>query len=173
MTLIFTNGTVTDTWMKTVVKANATTGLAAEDVFYFAHLTGEADGGWSTLQNQYSVGSDDLDVVRGAWGAAYTTAPGPGDLDADKAVNSNDLNLIRGAWGNTLGPMPAPARGMAASSSSFSSSESLSRSSTPQWTAEADKVYADYGMLDDDPLNDLAIDEKFWERLYEALGLKW
>ena len=50
---------------------------------------------------------------------------------------------------------------------------STTPSSTPQWTAEADEVYADYGIGDDDLTNDLAIDEKFWERLYEALGLTW
>ena len=94
------------------------------------------------------------------------------------SVVSGDLDVIRGNWGATLAAMPATGRGMAmASSSSFSSSESStrssSRSSTPQWTAEADKVFADYGIGDGDPTNDLAIDEKFWERLYEALGLKW
>ena len=90
------------------------------------------------------------------------------------SVVSGDLDVIRGNWGATLAAMPATVRGMAACSSSPSSnsfsSTSSSRSSTPEWTAEADKVFADYGIGDGDPTNDLAIDEKFWERLYEALG---
>jgi len=76
-------------------------------------------------------------------------------------VTSTDLDIIRAEWGATLAGLTAPARAMA------------STSSTPTWTDAADRVYERYGLLDDDPTNDVAIDEKFWEKLYKALGLTY
>ena len=44
------------------------------------------------------VGSADLDMVRGSWGA--TVEPGTsGDADGDGFVSSSDLDIVRGNWG--------------------------------------------------------------------------
>ena len=155
-------------WLE-VTMYDAALGVS-QDRFYFGYLEGDAtaDG---------IVNSDDINAIREYWltnpDPAYTV-PVPGDITADGYVDSADMDLIRENWLSSVSVPPAPVRGMAmASSSSFSSSRSSTRSSTPEWTAEADKVFADYGIGDDDLTNDLAIDEKFWERLYEALGLTW
>ncbi len=139
-------------------------GLDVPHVFYFGNLSGDIAGGAGS-QSDLSVGSADLDLVRAFWGQAVTGVNSWqfGDANSDEEVSSADLDIIRGNWGATLAGFTAPARAMA--------SASLSTSATPSWTAEADKVYERYGLLDDDPTNDVAIDAKFWDDLYDALGL--
>ncbi len=139
-----------DTWLEVTVD-DAALGISA-DTFYFAHLEADASG-------DGQVGTADLDLVRAYWGLTYT-APGLGDINGDTEVNTEDLDLVRTNWGNSV--VSAPSRSM-----------SSSESSVPAWTAEADRVFEEYGIGDGDAENDLAIDEKFWEKLYEALGLKW
>lgn len=56
-----------------------------------------------------SVNSADLDVVRGNWG--QTVPPGDsgqGDLSGDGIVNSADLDIIRANWGAVLSAVPEP-----------------------------------------------------------------
>ena len=159
-------------WLE-VTMNDAALGVS-QDRFYFGYLEGDAtaDG---------TVSNDDMNAIREYWETLVPyTVPVPGDINSDGFVSSADMDLVRENWGASVSVPPAPVRGMAmASSSSFSSSRSStfstrsSSSSTSEWTAEADKVFADYGIGDDDLTNDLAIDEKFWERLYEALGLTW
>ena len=159
-------------WLE-VTMDDAALGVS-QDRFYFGYLEGDAtaDG---------TVSNDDMNAIREYWETTVQyTVPVPGDINSDGFVSSADMDLVRENWLSSVSVPPAPVRGMAmASSSSLSSSRSStsstrsSSSSTPEWTAEADKVFADYGIGDDDLTNDLAIDEKFWERLYEALGLTW
>ena len=44
VSLIFPDGSVTTTWLQVTVKANATTGLSSDDVFYFGNVIGETGG---------------------------------------------------------------------------------------------------------------------------------
>ena len=54
------------------------------------------------------VGSGDLDLVRGNWGAAGTG--NPGDANKDGYVNSADLDIVRANWGRSEpAAVPEPA----------------------------------------------------------------
>ncbi len=161
---IFPDGTASGTWLKIDVLASGDVGLDADHTFYFGNLHGDVGGGTGS-QPDLQVGSADLDLVRAFWGQTVSGVNSwqSGDANSDTVIGSADLDVVRANWGASLAGFTAPARGMAAQSSSASS--------TPTWTAEADKVYERYGLLDDDPTNDVAVDEKFWDDLYDALGL--
>ena len=65
------------------------------------------------LNGDGSVGSPDLDIVRGNWGASVT--PGDlsvGDVSGDGSVGSADLDIVRGNWGQSL-PSAVPEPGVA------------------------------------------------------------
>ena len=65
------------------------------------------------LNGDGMVGSADLDIVRGNWGAAVT--PGDllsGDPSGDGSVGSADLDIIRGNWGATATASAVPEPGV-------------------------------------------------------------
>jgi hypothetical protein len=114
VTIIWADGAVRKTWLQVTVKANANTGLATEDVFYFGNAVGEA--GNSTANAQ--VTSADEMAARSHMRGASNPAPVNyrWDYNRDRRVNSadqllarnnkttaaNDLNLISVPGGGAL-----------------------------------------------------------------------
>ena len=161
---IFSDNTASGSWLKIDVLASGDVGLDADHTFYFGNLAGDMTGTGGIPD--WSVGSADLDLVRANWGRHRYRGPVPGsrgDANSDEMVSSADLDIVRSQLGKHLGFVQTPPR--------WQWPLSLCRPPRQLGPAEADAVYGRYGLLDDDPTNDLAIDAKFWEDLYDALGL--
>ena len=74
--------------------------LTAEEVAALADVGGETLLG--DLNGDGMVGSADLDIVRGNWGATVTAGNLlSGDVSGDGVVGSADLDIVRGNWGAT------------------------------------------------------------------------
>jgi hypothetical protein len=93
------NGAVRNTWLQVTVKANARTGLASPDVFYFGNLVG--DTGLSPLR----VDTQDYFAARAALGSRGLSSSNPFDFDRDGRVTAADLAAARGNRGEALIPV--------------------------------------------------------------------
>jgi hypothetical protein len=93
VTLIWPDGAIKNTWLEVSVLANANTGLAAADVFYFGNAVGET--GNSTTNAQ--VNSSDEGLIRLNGRSALNPAPVDFrfDINRDRMVNSTDQALAR------------------------------------------------------------------------------
>ena len=70
--------------------------------------SGSQSGLEGDLDGDGFVGSADLDLVRGNWGASG--GANPGDANEDGFVNSADLDIVRANWGrNAAAAVPEPA----------------------------------------------------------------
>jgi hypothetical protein len=84
ISLVWSDGAIVGTWLGVTLKANARTGLLAEDVFYFGSLAGDANG-------DGQVGFGDLVTVAEGYGSAGGGGVAGGDFDGDGAVGFSDL----------------------------------------------------------------------------------
>jgi ELWxxDGT repeat protein len=93
VTLIWPDGAIKNTWLEVSVLANANTGLAAADVFYFGNAVGET--GNSTANAQ--VNSADEGLIRLNGRNALNPAPVDFsyDINRDRVVNSTDQVIAR------------------------------------------------------------------------------
>ena len=93
MTIIWADNAIQKQWLQVRVKANANTGLAADDVFYFGNSVGET--GNSTVKH-----------VRGRHGLRGRARPSeelpepvpvdyPYDIDKNSFVDGTDLAIVR------------------------------------------------------------------------------
>jgi uncharacterized delta-60 repeat protein len=97
---------VRDGWLEVTVKANARTGLAAPDVFYFGNLVGD------TGETPLRVDAADYLATRRATGRGPAAVDSPFDFDRDGRVGAADWTTARRNLGRTLDPVappPAPA----------------------------------------------------------------
>jgi len=102
VTVTFADGAIKNTWLQVTVKADATTGLAAPDVFYFGNLIGETGGtGGAPAAGNLAVNALDLGAVKRALNAASPVA-GLLDFDRDGRVNALDLGAIKANLNRTL-----------------------------------------------------------------------
>jgi hypothetical protein len=108
--IAWASGAIVRQWLQVTVLANADTGLAAADVFYFGNLPGEVGNAPSAA---LSVNSLDLQGTRNAqFTAASITSP----FDFDRSggnVNSVDLQIVRNGQFTSLpllSPPPAALR---------------------------------------------------------------
>jgi hypothetical protein len=103
-------GTIRNQWVQVTVKANADTGLAQPDVFYFGNLVGDTGDPGAT------VTAVDLTRTRAQLGRAVT--PGsPFDHVRDGRVDVRDLAAVRGNLFQSLRLITAPAAPTAAAMS--------------------------------------------------------
>ncbi len=128
-TITFPDNTVQNTWLQVTVLANAITGLAANDVFYFGNVIGDVNIGntatrlrvneldTSALRNNQSTGANSVGVTN-----LY-------DINRDGRVNALDTSIVRNnqQTSGIVAPITAPAA-RAARSSGSSSSLGASRS---------------------------------------------
>jgi hypothetical protein len=104
ITLTFPDGAIRNTWLRVTVGANARTGLAQPDAFYFGNLVGDTGPGGTPVVNAI-----DLARVRGAVGTAKAALKRQYDLNRDGAVNAVDVLIVRANQRRSLPLFSAPA----------------------------------------------------------------
>jgi hypothetical protein len=105
VTLCWPDGAIKNTWLQVTVKANADTGLAADDVFYFGNLVGETGDSATAAR----VNALDLAAVKRALGPVGMPVGNLMDFNRDGRVNALDLAAVKQNLGRTLGLAAAPA----------------------------------------------------------------
>jgi hypothetical protein len=93
--ITFPDNTVQNTWLRVTVLANANTGLASNDVFYFGNVIGELNTG--NTATRLRVNSLDTSAVRSnqSPGANSASVTNIYDLNRDGRVNSLDTSVVR------------------------------------------------------------------------------
>ena len=92
--------TIRNKWLRVTVLADAATGLAAPDVFYFGNLAGETgDAAGSTFR----VTALDLAAVKRAF-STTAAMDSPLDLNRDGRINALDLAAVRQSLNQSLPP---------------------------------------------------------------------
>jgi len=109
--VVFADGAVMNEWLRVTVLANANTGLAAADVFYFGNLVGET-GNQSGFAN---VSASDVNLVKAALAAGTSSVPIDSALDFNRngLLSTSDVNLAKLYAGAALPLLNAPAIGAA------------------------------------------------------------
>ena len=100
VTLIWPDGAVRNTWLRVTVKANDSTGLAADDVFWFGNLTGET--GEAVSAGRLTVNAFDLVATRRRRSARATGLTSAYDFNRDGRVNALDVAAAKANQGKTL-----------------------------------------------------------------------
>ena len=93
--ITFRDRTLRNTWLRIEVLANAVTGLATRDTFYFGNVVGEVNVGNTT--DRLRVNAQDTGAIRDN----QSTEPGSAlvtniyDLNRDGRVNAQDTSILR------------------------------------------------------------------------------
>ena len=105
VTLVWPDGAIRNTWLRVTVNANARTGLAEPDVFYFASLVGETgDGTFPTRVTALDL----LGVRRNLSRPGVTADPlNRYDFNRDGHVNALDVAAVRSNLNRSVRPIPA------------------------------------------------------------------
>ena len=91
VSLIFPDGSVTQTWLQVTVRANAATGLDVDDVFYFGNVIGETGNASNAVVNL-----SDVSLTRtNQSGFGSVGIDSRYDYNRDGRVNLSDLSLAR------------------------------------------------------------------------------
>lgn len=106
VTVAWADGAITNAWLQVTVLANAATGLAAPDVFYFGNLVGETGDDPSAL----AVTAADLAAIAANNGAPVDVTD-PYDINRDGAVGDSDHGLALQQVGVSLINLQAPLPG--------------------------------------------------------------
>jgi hypothetical protein len=127
VTLCWPDGAIKNTWLQVTVKANPNTGLAADDVFYFGNLVGDAGG-------DLRVNALDVAAVKRALGTG-SAIDSRLDFNRDGRINALDVAAVKQNLTRTLGTGAAAAPA-AASVSVFSADPIASDplETTPVWS---------------------------------------
>ena len=92
VTLIMPDGAIAKTWLQVTMQANATTGLAADDVFYFGNAIGETGNSAADAM----VNGDDVHLTRdNQTGFGSATVDNAYDFNRDGKVNVGDVVKAR------------------------------------------------------------------------------
>jgi YDG domain/Dockerin type I domain len=136
VTIAFPDNTVQNTWLRVTVLANADTGLAANDVFYFGNVIGDFNTG--NTSTRYRVNALDTSAVRNNQSPGANTASVTNiyDVNRDGRVNALDTSVVRNNQqaSGIVAPITAPSSRAASSSfgrSSFATSGNTVGSSAP------------------------------------------
>lgn len=99
VTITWPNAAIRNVWLRVTVAANAPTGLAFPDVFYFGHLAGDTGAGNTATRAR--VNSIDVAYARRSLNsAAPLTARS--DFNRDGRVNALDLGALRQNYSRSL-----------------------------------------------------------------------
>ena len=109
VTIGWADNAIRDTWLQVTVLANARTGLATPDVFYFAHLQGDV-GDTAPGAPAAVVNARDQAAIRHHLSRTPVNANSSFDFNHDGVVNAQDLLLSRRLARNTLPTFAAPAQ---------------------------------------------------------------
>ncbi len=112
VTIVWADNAIADrNWLEVTVRGGVTTGLAADDVFYFGGYTGEMSG-------DFVVDFDDLLSVLWPEMGAGVGVNSPADVNRDGTIDFDDILEPNGWWANIFGwpplwaispPVPPPA----------------------------------------------------------------
>jgi hypothetical protein len=92
VTLIWTDGAIVNQWLEVTVKATASTGLAAPDIFYFGNAIGESG---DSAFNAVVDAQDEQAVIQHVSGSQPETIVNLYDFNRDSWVNSTDAGIAR------------------------------------------------------------------------------
>jgi len=87
----FEDNAIRRSWLQITLKANANTGLAAYDVFFFGNLSGDV----VNTSSGFVVDSEDMRRVRQTASSALVLASKVEDINKDGRVNAIDIALAR------------------------------------------------------------------------------
>jgi uncharacterized delta-60 repeat protein len=104
VTLTWADGAVKNTWLRVTVKANAHTGLAGNDVFYFGTLVAETGDSPATFR----VNALDIGRVKAGLNGSSALS-GRLDFNRDGRVNALDLGAAKANLNRALATAAAPA----------------------------------------------------------------
>ncbi len=106
--LVFPDNAIQESWLRVTVLANANTGLAASDVFYFGNARGDITPN-ASFPTQVSLNALDLNQARNNQLSSGAVVSNIYDVDKNGAVNGLDLNQIRARQGtNSMRSFTAP-----------------------------------------------------------------
>ena len=93
--ITFNNNSLKNIWLKVTVLANANTGLAIDDVFYFGNVVGEVNG--SNVNSRYNVNAIDTGAVRTNQSTPSNSVSVTNLYDFNKSgnVNALDTSIVR------------------------------------------------------------------------------
>ncbi len=91
----FPDNAIRNTWLRVTMLANANTGLAANDVFYFGNAVGDMNVGNTGSPITVQMNQEDVSALRGnlSLGANSAAVSNIYDLNKDGRVNAIDLSL--------------------------------------------------------------------------------
>jgi regulation of enolase protein 1 (concanavalin A-like superfamily) len=108
--ITFPDGSLKNTWLRVIVAADAQTGLAADDVFYFGNVVGEVNIG--NTPTRLRVNGVDSSAVLANQSAGANTAPVTNlyDINRDGRVNGQDRSIVLANQqpGGIVAPITAP-----------------------------------------------------------------
>ena len=131
--ITWANLKVTNTWLEVNVKSTSNTGLAADDVFYFASVIGNSGTGDTTALSRddandfTATGNNIIGVTTPVWNVMDYTKDFKVDAN-DGTVNTNNVFTLRyitnptGPFAPDAGPSASPAAAPAASPAASTSS---------------------------------------------------
>jgi hypothetical protein len=109
-TITFPDNTLQNTWLQVTVLANATTGLAANDVFYFGNVIAEVNQG--NTATRLRVNAADTSAVRNNQSTGTNSAGVTNiyDINRDGRVNAFDTSIVRNnqQTSGIVAPITAP-----------------------------------------------------------------
>jgi hypothetical protein len=116
--LTFADGSIVNSWLRvTLLASPLSTGLSANDVFYFGNARFDVNPTNPTFSTQVTINVLDANQIRGQSGLNSNVVSNPFDVDRSGSVNVLDANATRGGNGiNSLRFFTAPASLQLASS---------------------------------------------------------
>jgi uncharacterized delta-60 repeat protein len=105
VSLVWADGAIRNRWLQVTVKANARTGLAQPDVFYFGNLVGQSAHAAGTA---FAVNGKDVAATRAAPRNRAALVTEAADANRDGRVNVLDDVLVRRNYNKTLVALAVP-----------------------------------------------------------------
>ncbi|MCY2974222.1 MAG: hypothetical protein NTW52_06095 [Planctomycetota bacterium] len=138
---------IENSWLRVTILANPlTTGLAANDVFYFGNARFDVNPSAPAFSSQVSINVLDTNQVRAQNGVNSGVVSNAFDVDRSGAVNVLDTNATRAANGvNSLrfftAPVGTPGSLLLARTSTFAAPAVLSPKASRKSLLEATDIY--------------------------------
>ncbi len=97
--LEFANNAIQNAWLRVTVLANANTGLAANDVFYFGNARFDVTPASPFPSQQVAINAFDVNSIRARQGQNSGIISNIYDVDRSGVVNAFDTNAVRSGLG--------------------------------------------------------------------------
>ncbi len=137
--LVFADRAVENAWLQITVLANADTGLATDDVFYFGNARFDVTPTSPFPSQQVTINAFDVNAIRARQGQNPGVVSNIFDVDRNGVVNAFDTNAVRAGLGvSSLRSFTAPSPLQMGLASSRSSSQAMN----------FDSLFADTSWLD-------------------------